>query len=154
MAQLEEGDRAPDFALKDQNGETVKLSDYAGKKVLVYFYPKAGTPGCTKQACAVRDARADLSGLGVEAVGISPDPGGKLQQFDSKNSLGFTLLSDEDHAVAEQWGAWGEKSMFGKKYEGVIRSAFLVDEEGAIIKAFYKISPRKTVPSALTALGR
>jgi peroxiredoxin Q/BCP len=152
MAELTQGDKAPAFELENQDGETVKLSDYRGGKVLVYFYPKAGTSGCTTQACAVSEALEDFGKLGVDAVGISPDPVEKLKKFDEKNGLGFPLLPDEDHAVAEAWGAWGEKSMYGRKYDGVIRSAFLVDEDGKIMQAFYKVSPKKTVPSAMTAL--
>ena len=130
MAQLKAGDRAPAFSLRDQNAQTVKLSGFKGRKVLVYFYPKANTSGCTAQACAVRDAMPDLSKLNVAAVGISPDAPEQQKKFDDKNGLGFPLLSDLDHKVAEAYGVWGEKSMYGRKYEGVIRSSFLVDEKG------------------------
>lgn len=152
MAQLKAGDTAPNFNLKDQNGTVVKLSDFKGKKLLVYFYPKAGTSGCTKQACSVRDAEADLSRLTVAAVGISPDSPDQQKKFDDKNGLGFPLLSDSDHAVADAYGAWGEKSMYGKKYQGVIRSAFLIDEKGKIVEAWYKVKPVETIPKVLEAL--
>ena len=152
MAQPDIGDKAPAFTLLDQKGKKVKLSDFKGRKLLLYFYPKADTPGCTKQACNVRDAREDLTTAGVAAVGISPDPPAKQQKFDTKHGLGFPLLADEDHKVAEAYGAWGEKSMYGKKYMGIIRSAFLIDEKGKIAAAWYKVSPKDTVPNALAAL--
>ena len=152
MAQLQEGDRAPDFTLTDQNGGEVKLSDFNGQKLLVYFYPKADTPGCTTQACSIRDAAPDFSSLGIAAVGISPDKPDKQKKFDDKFGLGFPLLSDSDHAVAEAFGVWGTKKMYGKEYEGIIRSSFLVDESGAIIRVWYKVSPKDTVPKALEAL--
>jgi peroxiredoxin Q/BCP len=152
MAKLDAGDKASSFALKDQNEKEVALEDYKGKKVLVYFYPKADTPGCTKQACSVRDARAELADLGVHVIGISPDAPGKQKKFDDKYDLGFTLLSDQDNAVAKAYGAWGEKSMYGKKYEGIIRSALLLDEEGKVLQTWYKVSPKDTVPKALKAL--
>jgi peroxiredoxin Q/BCP len=153
MALLETGDQAPAFELPDQNGKTVRLSDFRGRKLLLYFYPKADTPGCTKQACAVRDARDDLTGSGVAVLGISPDHPEKQKKFDSKYTLGFPLLSDADHVVAEAYGAWGEKSMYGKKYEGIIRSSFLIDEEGRVAQAWYKVSPKDTVPNARNALA-
>ena len=153
MAKLKSGDKAPAFSLKDQNGKTVKLTDFKGKKLLVYFYPKADTSGCTKQSCAVRDAMPDLSKLKAAAVGISPDEPGKQKKFDGKHALGFPLLSDADHKVAEAYGAWGEKSMYGKKYQGIIRSSFLIDGTGKIVEAWYKVSPNDTVPKAMAALG-
>ncbi len=152
MAQLKPGDPAPDFALVDQDGQTVRLADFKGQKLLLFFYPKALTSGCTKQACSVRDARAELADLGVAALGISPDPVDLQKKFANKHTLGFPLLSDPDHAVAAAYGVWGEKSMYGKKYEGIIRSAFLLDENGRIIQAFYKVSPEQTVPKAKAAL--
>ena len=152
MAQLKSGDKAPSFSLKDQNGKTVKLSDFKGKKLLAYFYPKADTSGCTKQSCAVRDALPSLSKLKVAAVGISPDEPVKQKKFDGKHGLGFPLLSDADHKVADAYGAWGEKSMYGKKYEGIIRSSFLIDAKGKIIEVWRKVSPNDTVPKAMAAL--
>ncbi len=152
MAELKPGDVAPNFELEDQNGRKVKLSDFQGRKLLLYFYPKANTPGCTTQACSVRDARGDLDPLGVTAVGISPDAPGPQKKFDEKYGLGFPLLSDTDHAVADAYGVWGEKSMYGKKYEGIIRSSFLIGEDGKLIQAWYKVSPKDTVPKAREAL--
>ena len=153
MAQLNIGDPAPDFALADQEGNTVKLSDFQGKKVLLYFYPKADTPGCTKQACQIRNARSELADLGVDAVGISPDKPGAQKKFDGKYGLGFPLLSDPDHAAAQAYGAWGEKSMYGKKSMGIVRSSFLIDEQGKIMGTWYKVKPEDTVPLAEQALG-
>jgi thioredoxin-dependent peroxiredoxin len=153
MVTLTRGAIAPPFALRDQKGNTVKLEDFRGRTLLVYFYPKADTPGCTTQSCSVRDAREDLASLGVDVVGISPDEPDAQAAFDGKFSLGFPLLSDPDHAVADAWGVWGEKSMYGNVYMGVIRSSFLLDEEGRIREAFYKVSPKDTVPKARKALG-
>jgi len=152
MDKLKSGDRAPNFTLSDQNQKELNLKDFKGRKLLVYFYPKADTPGCTKQACSVRDARDQLADLGVDVVGISPDAPGKQKKFDGKHSLGFTLLSDQDNKVAKSYGAWGEKSMYGKKYEGIIRSALLLDEEGKVMQTWYKVSPKDTVPNALKNL--
>ena len=154
MAQLNIGDPAPDFALADQEGNTVKLSDFKGKKLLVYFYPKADTPGCTKQACQIRDARTELADLGVDAVGISPDKPGAQKKFDGKYGLGYPLLSDPDHTAAQAYGAWGEKTMYGKKSMGIIRSSFLIDENGKVMGAWYKVKPENTVPLAQEALSK
>jgi peroxiredoxin Q/BCP len=152
MVKLAPGDPAPPFSLPDQSGRTVSLEDFRGRTLLVYFYPKADTSGCTTQSCAVRDAREDLSSIGVDVVGISPDPPQDQDAFDRKYTLGFPLLSDPDHAVADAWGAWGEKSMYGKKYQGIVRSSFLVDEKGRILQAFYRVAPKDTVPKARAAL--
>ena len=152
MAQLKPGDMAPNFELDDQNGKKVKFSDFKGRKLLLYFYPKANTPGCTTQACSVRDAKDDLADMGVAALGISPDPPQQQKKFDEKYGLGFPLLADTDHKVADAYGVWGEKSMYGKKYEGIIRSSFLIDEEGKISQTWYKVSPKDTVPQARQAL--
>ena len=149
---LEEGTMAPDFTLTADDGKEVSLSDLRGKKVILYFYPKADTPGCTKQACAVRDAYPDIDGQGAVVIGISPDPPEALVKFREKYGLPFTLLSDPDHTVADAYGVWGEKSMYGRKYKGIIRSSFLIDEKGKIIQAWYKVSPTDTVPRALRAL--
>lgn len=150
---LKAGDPAPDFALPDQHGNTVRLSDLRGRKVIVYFYPRADTPGCTTQACSLRDAHEPLQVAGATVIGISPDKPDAQARFDTKYGLGFTLLSDPDHAVADAYGAWGERSMYGKKYMGIVRSAFVIDEQGKIVEPFYKISPKDTVPKALQALG-
>jgi thioredoxin-dependent peroxiredoxin len=152
MARLVPGDTAPDFALTDQDGNTVKLADFEGRQLLIYFYPKADTPGCTAQSCSVRDALDDFGEIGVSAVGISPDPPGKQSKFDKKYSLGFPLLSDSNHEVAEAYGTWGEKSLYGKKYMGIIRSSFLIDKDGSVKQAWYKVGPAATVPNALDAL--
>lgn len=152
MTKLKAGDKAPSFKLMDQTGKTVKLSDFKGKKVLVYFYPKADTPGCTKQACSVRDAEPDLEFDGVTAIGISPDKPEKQKKFDERYGLGFPLLSDEDHSVAKVYGAWGTKKMYGKRYEGIIRSSFLINEKGIILQAWYKVSPADTAPNVSKAL--
>jgi thioredoxin-dependent peroxiredoxin len=152
MTTLAAGDTAPDFALPDQSGRTVRLSDLRGRRVLVYFYPEADTPGCTTQSCAVRDARSDLDGLEVDVLGISPSGVEAQAAFDTKFSLGFPLLSDPDHAVAEVYGAWSERSMYGTRYLGIIRSSFLIDPQGRVEGAWYKVSPRDTVPRALAAI--
>jgi peroxiredoxin Q/BCP len=152
MATLHSGDKAPNFKLSNQDEKNVNLAEFKGKKLLLYFYPKADTPGCTKQACSVRDAKEQLADLGVDVIGISPDAPGKQKKFDAKYDLGFTLLSDQDNKVAQAYGAWGEKSMYGKKYEGIIRSALLLDEEGNVVQTWYKVSPKDTVPKALKAL--
>ena len=153
MSKLSAGDKAPDFALKDQSGETVKLADYLGKKLLVYFYPKADTPGCTVQSCSVRDSMPALGKLGAAAVGISPDPPEAQQKFDRKFDLGFPLLSDPDHAVASAYGVWGKKSMYGRTFEGIKRSAFLINERGKVLEAWYGVSPKDTVPNVESALA-
>jgi thioredoxin-dependent peroxiredoxin len=148
---LTQGDKAPEFTLLDQDGNEVSLSGQAGHKVLVYFYPKADTPGCTTQACGLRDILGDIGDTRV--LGISPDKPAKQKRFDDKYSLGFPLLADEDHSVAEAYGAWGEKSMYGRTYMGIIRSAFLVDEAGLVAEAWPKISPKDTPKNLLKALG-
>jgi thioredoxin-dependent peroxiredoxin len=140
--QLAPGDRAPAFNLLDQDGSKVKLSDFKGRKALVYFYPKADTPGCTTQSCALRDIADDVGDTAI--IGISPDDPTKQKKFDDKYSLGFPLLADTEHAIAEKYGVWGEKKNYGRTYMGIIRSAFLVDEKGKIEQAWYKISPKDT----------
>lgn len=152
MPKLAPGDKAPAFSLKDQAGKAVRLSQFKGQKVLMYFYPKADTPGCTKQSCAVRDAKKYLAKDGVAVLGISPDAPDAQKKFDAKYKLGFPLLADTEHEVAEAYGAWGEKSMYGKKYMGIVRSAFVIDEKGKIARAQYGVKPDKTVDEALAVL--
>ena len=149
------GDTAPDLNLVDQNGTTVKLSSYNGRNVCVYFYPKADTPGCTTQSCLLRDLQAEHTNeLGTTAIiGISPDTSAKQAKFDTKYSLGFPLLADTEHTVAEAYGVWKEKSMYGKKYMGIERSAFLINGKGKIAQAWYKISPKDTPAKLLAALA-
>jgi len=153
MVELKIGDNAPSFSLKDQEGKTVSLADFKGRKLLVYFYPKADTPGCTKQACSIRDAATQFAAHDVAAVGISPDTPASQKKFDGKYHLGFALLSDPEHKVAQAYGAWGKKSMYGKICEGIIRSSFLVDEKGKIMQVSYKVKPEDTVPNAKQALN-
>jgi peroxiredoxin Q/BCP len=153
MNQLQSGDRAPSFSLTDQNGATVSLNGFRGGMLLLYFYPKADTPGCTTQACCLRDAVPDFAKSGVRICGVSPDDPETQKSFADKYGLQFSLLSDPDHAVAEAYGVWGEKSMYGKKYMGIIRSSFLIDGQGRILDAWYKVSPKNTVPNAVKILG-
>jgi len=143
MNTLQAGDKAPQFSLQNQNDETITLSDYLGKKVLVYFYPKAMTPGCTVQAQGLRDSKETLDGLNVEVMGISPDAVKRLPKFAEKESLNFTLLSDEDHAVADAFGVWGLKKFMGKEYDGIHRLSFLVDENGVIEHVFNKFKTKE-----------
>ena len=138
-ARLEVGDRAPAFSLPDADGKTVKLSDFKGRKVIVYFYPAASTPGCTKQACDFRDSLAELNESGIDVVGISPDKPEKLAKFRDAEALTFPLLSDPDKRVLSEWSTFGEKKMYGKTVQGVIRSTFLVDEKGKIAVAQYNV---------------
>lgn len=150
---LTPGDTAPDFTLLDQNDEPFSLSaslQQSGAPHLVFFYPKADTPGCTAQACGLRDIAGEVGETVI--VGISPDSPAKQAKFDAKYSLGFPLLADEDHAVADRYGAWGEKSMYGRKYQGVIRSAFLIAADGTIAEAWPKVSPKDTPANLLKAL--
>jgi peroxiredoxin Q/BCP len=148
---LQRGDKAPAFTLLDQSGTEVKLSDYKGRKVLIFWYPKADTPGCTAQACGLRDVAGEVGDTVI--LGISPDKPAKQAKFDEKFGLGYPLLADEDHAVAEAYGVWAEKSMYGKKYFGIARSAFLVDENGKIAEAWYKVSPKDTSANLLASLA-
>jgi len=154
MARLKTGDAAPEFALLDQHGQTVRLADFAGGKLLIYFYPRANTPGCTRQACSIRDAREELADLGLAVVGLSPDVPAQQQKFDDKHNLAFPLLADPDHRVAEAYGVWVEKTSYGKKSLGILRSSFLIDAAGKIVAAWYGVKPEDTVPKAQKALGR
>ena len=138
-ARLAQGDKAPAFSLSDADGNTVKLADFKGRKVIVYFYPAASTPGCTKQACDFRDSLAELNGAGLDVLGISPDKPEKLAKFRDAEGLTFPLLSDPDKKVLAAWGAFGEKKLYGKVVQGVIRSTFVVDEKGNIEVAQYNV---------------
>jgi peroxiredoxin Q/BCP len=149
---LSKGDKAPAFTLSDQQGEKVKLSDLKGKTVVLYFYPRADTPGCTTQACGVRDRSADYAKAGARVIGISPDEVGAIDKFAGKYDLGFTLLADADHKVAEKYGTWVEKSMYGKKYMGVQRATFIIGPDGKIAKVFPKVQPKKHDDLVLKAL--
>jgi thioredoxin-dependent peroxiredoxin len=150
---LSEGDRAPDFTLPDQSGEDVTLSDLRGETVVLYFYPRADTPGCTTQACGIRDHSSDYDEIRARVIGVSPDPVAAVRKFADKYDLGFTLLADEDHAVADAYGTWGEKSMYGKTYMGVQRATFIINPEGKIAKVFPKVSPKSHDDVVLEALG-
>jgi thioredoxin-dependent peroxiredoxin len=151
MPALTVGQPAPGFTLDDQTGSPLELSTYIGRKVLIYFYPRADTPGCTTQACGLRDILGDIGTTVV--LGISPDPPAKQAKFDQKYGLGFPLLADVSHTVAEAYGVWTEKSMYGKKYMGIVRSAFLIDEKGLLEQVWYKISPKDTPTNLLAALA-
>ena len=153
MAKLKVGARAPAFTLTDQRGKKVKLSDFKGKRVVVYFYPRADTPGCTTQSCALSDAMPDLKRLKAVVVGISPDTPEKQKKFDEKYGLGFPLLADEDHKVASAWGTWGKKTLYGREFMGIIRSAFVIDPQGKVAAVFYKVSPKATVEQVTKALA-
>jgi peroxiredoxin Q/BCP len=148
---LKQGSKAPKIELLDQNGKSFSLTSLGKKKVLVYFYPKADTPGCTTQSCALRDILGDIGRTAV--VGISPDTPVKQKKFDDKYELGFPLLADTEHNVAEAYKVWKEKSMYGRKYMGIERSAFLI-QDGVILEAWYKISPADTPKNLLKALGK
>ncbi|MEI6425101.1 MAG: thioredoxin-dependent thiol peroxidase, partial [Lentisphaerota bacterium] len=154
MGNLKAGDKAPDFELPDQDGKSARLSDFRGNKLLLYFYPKANTPGCTLQSCSVSRAREDLLSLGVAVLGMSPDKPASQKRFDSLFNLGFPLLCDTEHKIAEAYGVWGEKSFMGKKFMGIIRSSFLIDEDGKILQTWYKVSPGDTVTNVKKNLGK
>jgi thioredoxin-dependent peroxiredoxin len=149
---IEPGEEAPDFTLPNQDGEPVALRDLRGRGVVLYFYPKADTPGCTTQACGIRDRAADYEAAGATVVGVSPDPVKAVKKFHDKQSLNFTLLADEDHAVCEQYGVWVEKSMYGKTYWGAQRATFLIDEDGVVKHVIPKASPKTHDDEVLAAL--
>jgi peroxiredoxin Q/BCP len=153
VSKLEVGDAAPDFTLPTADGATVRLSDLRGRHVVVYFYPRASTPGCTTQACDFRDSLASLQGAGYTVLGVSPDAPAQLTKFAEDQSLTFPLLSDPEHAVLEQYGAWGEKTMYGKKVTGVIRSTIVVDPDGKVELAKYNVRATGHVASLRKALG-
>ena len=150
---IEEGTTAPDFTLPDQDHEKVTLSELRGKPVVLYFYPKADTPGCTTQACGIRDHSSDYDAAGAVVVGVSPDPVKDVKKFHDKQSLNFTLLADEDHAVCELYGVWGEKTNYGRTYLGATRSTFIIDPDGPVAKVFPKVSPKTHDEIVLAALG-
>ena len=153
MEPLKEGMKAPSFEGIDQNGNMVRSGDFAGKKLVLYFYPKADTPGCTTQACALRDAYPQIEAKDAVVIGVSPDEPKALAKFREKHSLPFILLSDPDHAVAEAYGAWGEKTMYGKKYEGLIRSHFGIDADGRLSEAQVQVKPLSTADLALKVIS-
>lgn len=150
---LNEGDFAPNFTTKDQNGNAVNLSDFKGKRVVLYFYPKDDTPGCTKQACSLRDSFDVFEEKGIKILGISTDDEKSHQKFISKYSLPFDLLADTEKEIVESYGVWGEKNMYGKKYFGINRTTFLIDEEGKIVKIFKKVKVGEHADEVLTAFG-
>jgi len=152
MSKLKAGDPAPEFHAETDQGETVSLKDYRGKRVVLYFYPKDNTSGCTKQACGFRDAYPQIEDSKAVVLGVSPDSAASHVRFKEKYELPFTLLVDDDHRIAESYGAWGEKSMYGRKYYGIIRSHFVIDEQGRIADAQYKVSPTASVERALESL--
>ncbi|MEX1141355.1 MAG: thioredoxin-dependent thiol peroxidase [Thermoleophilaceae bacterium] len=149
---MEEGQKAPGFELQDQDGNAVRLADHAGRTVVLYFYPRADTPGCTTQACGVRDRRADYEAAGAVVLGVSPDEPAKLRKFADRHDLGFTLLADPEHSVAAAYGTWVEKSMYGKSYMGVQRATFVIAPDGHIARAFPKVSPKTHDDVVLEAL--
>jgi len=153
MSKLKAGDSAPEFETLTDENKTLRLSDFRGKRVILYFYPKDDTPGCTTQSCLFRDHHSEIEEANAVVLGVSPDGVESHQKFRSKYDLPFTLLADPDHEIAEQFGVWGEKSMYGRKYHGIIRSHFVIDEEGSIADAQYKISPKNSAPTALKELG-
>jgi len=149
---IEQGDKAPDFELPDQDGRVVKLSDFRGQPVVVYFYPKAATPGCTTQACGVRDRQADYEQANAVVLGVSPDPVAKVKRFHDKEGLNFALLADEGHHVADIYGVWVEKSMYGKTYFGNERTTFVIGPDGNVARVLRKVKPAEHDEQALAAL--
>jgi thioredoxin-dependent peroxiredoxin len=149
---IEPGDKAPSFELPDQDGRTLRLEDFRGKPVVLYFYPKASTPGCTTQACGVRDHQADYAKSGAIVLGVSPDPVAKVKKFHEEQSLNFALLADEDHSVADAYGVWVEKSMYGRKYLGNERTTFVIDSEGVVAEVLRKVKPAEHDELVLDAL--
>jgi peroxiredoxin Q/BCP len=150
---IERGDKAPDFELPDQDGRAVKLSDFRGESVVVYFYPKAATPGCTTQACGVRDHRLDYEKAGAVVLGISPDPVAKVKEFHDREGLNFALLADEDHAVAESYGVWVTKSLYGRSFLGNERTTFIVGPDGKVAEVLREVKPAEHDELVLRALA-
>lgn len=153
MSFLNVGDQAPEFALQNQNGDLVRLSDYKGKTVVVYFYPKAMTPGCTTQACGLRDANDAYAARDIVVLGLSPDPHERLKRFENKYDLNFTLLSDEDHSVAEAYGAWGLKKFMGREFMGILRSTFVIDGNGVISHVMATVKTKTHHDDVLALIG-
>lgn len=151
---IEPGDAFPAFELPNQDGETVRLADLRGRKVVLFAFPKAATPGCTRQACGFRDHWAEVEEAGAVVLGLSPDPPAALARWKAKEALPYDLLSDPEHRFLERLGAWGEKSMYGRKYQGVLRSHWVIDEDGTLLDARIKVSPAESVESAVRFLGR
>ncbi len=152
MSHLKEGDKAPDFKGINENGDTVTLADFQGKKLILFFYPKADTPGCTAEACSLRDGYDELRARGFELLGVSPDTSKKQGKFKEKYSLPFSLIADTEHEILKAYGAWGEKQMYGKTYEGVLRTTFVIDETGHIAKIFSKVDTKNHAGQILEAL--
>jgi thioredoxin-dependent peroxiredoxin len=153
MSTINVGDMAPDFTATTDAGTTVRLSDYRGKRVVLYFYPKDDTPGCTTQACGFRDNYLAIEEKNAIVLGVSPDGAKSHQKFKTKFNLPFTLIADEDHSIAEAYGVWVEKSMYGKKYMGIERSHFVIDENGKVVDAQVKVKPEDSVERAIATLG-
>jgi len=153
MAKLKVGDKAPDFAGLTDQGETVRLSDFRGRKVVLYFYPKDDTSGCTAQACSFRDSYPEIEEQNAVVLGVSPDGAKSHQKFKTKYDLPFTLVVDQDHQIADKYGTWGEKTMYGRKYQGVIRSHFVINENSEIMDVQYNVSPKDSAEKALQSLG-
>jgi peroxiredoxin Q/BCP len=149
---IEKGDQAPDFELPDQDGRSLRLRDFRGKPLVLYFYPKASTPGCTTQACGVRDHQADYAKAGAAVLGVSPDPVAKVKKFHDDQALNFALLADEGHHVADAYGVWVEKSMYGRKYFGNERTTFVIDSEGLVADVLRKVKPGEHDERVLAAL--
>ena len=152
MTPLSEGAEAPDFTLESDSGETVSLAQLRGKPVVLYFYPKDDTPGCTTEACEFRDAWAEVKKTGAVVLGVSPDTAASHQKFKSKFRLPFTLLADPDHKVAERYGAWGERSMYGRKFQGILRTTFVIGADGRISKVFERVKPKGHAAEVLESL--
>lgn len=149
---IQTGEKAPQFTLPDQDGRPVRLADFAGKTVVLYFYPRASTPGCTTQACGVRDHLPNYAEAGAVVIGVSPDPVAAVKRFADRHALDFTLLADEDHAVCEAYGVWGEKSMYGRRYMGATRATFIIDGDGTVVHVIPRVSPRTHDDEVLAAL--
>ncbi len=153
MAYLKVGDKAPEFSVVNQDGEVVNLSDFKGSKVILYFYPKADTPGCTAESCNLRDNYDDLLGKGYKIIGVSPDKPEKQKKFTEKYNLPFPLLADVDHEVIKPYGAWGLKKMYGKEYEGLLRTTYVIDENGNVEKVFPKVKTKGHAAQILEAMN-